>query len=93
MEVALSARYRIASKARLGFDPTRGKHMLLYPERGLALNEIGYAVLKLCDGNTSVSEMVAALSERFAADAATVQADVVAFLLQLAQRGLIEGVE
>lgn len=82
-------RYRIAPKARLVFDATRGEHMLIYPERGLALNGVGRAVLDLCDGRTSVAGMIEQLAARFAADAQVVERDVSAFLDQLAQRGVI----
>lgn len=94
MSVQLAMRYRLASKARLVFDGARGKHMLIYPERGLELNEVGHAILKLCDGQNSVARMVELLAGRFErADAETVTRDVTAFLTQLEQRGVIVGEE
>lgn len=85
-------RYRIAPKARLVYDGTRGKHMLIYPERGLELNAVAHAILSLCDGRNTVDEIVAKLTERFArTDPGTVQRDVSAFLVQLSQRGVLLG--
>lgn len=90
MSVQSATRYRIAAKARLIFDGARGKHMLIYPERGLELNEIGRAVLAMCDGQTSVMRMIELLARRFeGADAQIVARDVTQFLTQLAQRGVI----
>ncbi|HEY6880616.1 MAG TPA: pyrroloquinoline quinone biosynthesis peptide chaperone PqqD [Polyangiales bacterium] len=82
--------YRIAPKARLIFDVARGKHMLIYPERGLELNEIGHAVLSMCDGQTSVTHMVERLAQRFGgANADVIARDVTQFLAQLTQRGVV----
>ncbi|MET0340982.1 MAG: pyrroloquinoline quinone biosynthesis peptide chaperone PqqD [Polyangiales bacterium] len=91
---ASSTRYRIASKARLIFDNARGKHMLMYPERGLELNVVAHAILSLCDGRNTVDDIVALLTERFSrTEPETVQRDVRAFLLQLSQRGVLLGEE
>lgn len=90
VEPSASTRYRIAPKARLVFDGTRGKHMLLYPERGLELNTVAHAILSLCDGRNTVDDIVAQLTERFArTEPETVQRDVRAFLAQLSQRGVL----
>jgi pyrroloquinoline quinone biosynthesis protein D len=87
-----SARYRIAPKARMVFDSTRGKHMLLYPERGLELNGVAHAILSLCDGNNTVAQIIAQLTVRFSrTEPATVERDVTAFLTQMAERGVVLG--
>jgi len=84
----LPERPRLAARARLRPDRDGG-HLLLYPERGLALNASAAAVVQLCDGSSTV----AAIVERVAADHA-IAADAVAagvrdFLLALAARGLV----
>ena len=87
---ASEIRYRIASKARLVFDSTRGKHMLLYPERGLELNAAAHAILLLCDGHHSVARIIELLTERFArTEPATLERDVTTFIAQLVDRGVL----
>ena len=89
---AAEARYRIAPKARLVYDGTRGKHMLLYPERGLELNAAAHAILTLCDGQHTVAGIIAILSERFArTEPATLERDVTSFIEQLVDRGVLLG--
>jgi coenzyme PQQ biosynthesis protein PqqD len=87
--VAPDARPRLASKARLREDRASGRTLLLYPERGLALNATGEAVLRLCDGKTSVGAMAELLATRHGADPAAVLAEITAFLESLAERGLL----
>ena len=72
--------------ARLDFDPVRQRHVLLYPEGAVLLNDTGAAILELCNGARSVADIVAILNERYHAD---VEADVTEYLDQMAQRELI----
>jgi pyrroloquinoline quinone biosynthesis protein D len=72
--------------ARMDFDPVRQKHVLLYPEGTVLLNETGAAILQLCDGRRSVAEIAGVLQERYGSD---VTADVIAYLSGLAERELI----
>ena len=59
-------RPRLARHVRMGFDPARGRHVLLTPEAVTVLNRTGAAVLELCDGQRTVSEIVAELRGRYA---------------------------
>lgn len=81
---------KLAKKARLRFDRHEGKDMLLYPERGLALNDTATAILKKIDGARSIDAIAAELAEAYGADVETIAADVVAFVQDLADRGLLE---
>ena len=72
--------------ARLDFDSVRQRHVLLYPEGTVLLNETSAAILGLCDGHRTVDEITQALQERYAG---VVAADVTEFLSQLAERELI----
>jgi pyrroloquinoline quinone biosynthesis protein D len=74
--------------ARLDFDRVRQQHVLLYPEGAVMLNESGAAILELCDGRRSVTEIAATLGERYQCD---VLADVTEYLSQLEERELIRG--
>lgn len=86
-----SVRYRLHAKVRVAFDPIRACPMLLYPERGLALNEVAYALVLMCDGEASVAQIVETLSRRFSnVSPRTIELDAMAFLQELRRRGLLE---
>jgi coenzyme PQQ biosynthesis protein PqqD len=72
--------------ARLDFDPVRQQSVLLYPEGTVLLNDTGAAVLKLCDGQRSITAIASILTEQYHCD---VLADVTEYLSQLAERDLI----
>jgi pyrroloquinoline quinone biosynthesis protein D len=72
--------------ARMDFDPVRRRHVLLYPEGTVLLNDTGAAILELCDGQRSVAEIAGVLQERYGSD---VTADVLEYLSGLAERELI----
>jgi coenzyme PQQ biosynthesis protein PqqD len=88
--IALAARPRLAAKARLRFDRLTGGHLLLYPERGLALNATATAIIELCSGERTVEAIAAEVGARFQVGARPVVDEVRAFLDALAARGLIE---
>ena len=72
--------------ARLQFDPVRQRPVLLYPEGAVLLNDTGAAILELCNGRNTVSQIVSILSERYSADVTT---DVTDYLTLMAERELI----
>lgn len=66
--------------------------MLVFPEAALVLNDTAPEILKLCDGERTVDEIVKSLVERFTgAEPTVVEADVMEFLTRLLARGLLEG--
>src|SRR5919201_268690 len=71
------------SMARLEYDRVRQRHVLLYPEGAVLLNETGAAILELCNGTRTVGQIVTILSERYHAD---VSEDVTEYLSQMADR-------
>jgi pyrroloquinoline quinone biosynthesis protein D len=77
---------RLWRLARLEYDAVRQKHVLLYPEGAVLLNDTGAAILELCNGARTVDEIVTILSERYHAD---VSADVNEYLSQMADRELV----
>lgn len=81
---------KLARKARLRFDRHSGGHMLVYPERGLALNESAAAIAKRCDGTRSIAEIAAELATSASTTPDVVEPDVLAFVEGLAQKGLLE---
>jgi len=90
--IALDARPRLASKARLRVDPLTGQTLVVYPERGLALNETGAEILGLCNGERRVGDIIAALSAKHGANPALAD-EVRDFLQKLADKNLLRGLE
>jgi pyrroloquinoline quinone biosynthesis protein D len=72
--------------ARLDYDPVRQRHVLLYPEGTVLLNDTGAAILELCNGTHTMAQIVSILTERYQADVAV---DVAEYLEQMARRELI----
>jgi pyrroloquinoline quinone biosynthesis protein D len=93
MTVALDPRLLTADStpklwrmARLQFDPVRQRPVLLYPEGAVLLNDTGAAILELCNGSNTVTQIVSILTQRYQAD---VTGDVTEYLSLMAQRELI----
>ena len=78
---------RLARKARLRFDRHSQSHMIVYPERGLALNESAAEIAKRCDGTRSIAEIAAELAAVANVPANEIEPDFVAFSRR---RGLLE---
>ena len=81
---------KLAKKARLRFDRHSGGHMIVYPERGLALNDSAAEIAKRCDGSRTLAQIVDELSISAPESASAIRADVLAFVEQLARKGLLE---
>ena len=82
---------RLARKARLQWDRHEQKYLLLYPERGLLLNEAAGAVVALCDGRhdaSRIADIVAARYATFERDAILVK--VTSLFERLDALGLLE---
>ena len=85
-------RPRLASKARLRFDRKSGRYMLLYPERGLVLNETATDVIQLCTGEHTVEAIVDRLAAKYTSQPReAVEGQVREFLKSMAERGLVHG--
>jgi coenzyme PQQ biosynthesis protein PqqD len=88
--ITSASRPRLAPKARLRVDPRSGKHMLLYPERGLELTESAAGIAKLCRGDLTVAAIVDKLAAAHAdADHRRIEEEVLTFLRSLDERGLL----
>jgi coenzyme PQQ biosynthesis protein PqqD len=86
----IPSRPALAPKARLREDRASGGTMLLYPERGLALNPTAASILKLCDGERTVDGIVEQLQREYAErPAPELRQDVLDFLGEMARRGLV----
>ena len=88
--IGAGSRPRLAAKARLRVDPRSGKHMLLYPERGLELTETAARIAKLCGQGLTVAAIIERLAAQFAdADHQRIEDEVLTFLRSLDERGLL----
>ena len=67
MSITIQAmsRPRLARLVRLEWDPVRESHVLLAPEGVLVLNQTGATILRLCDGERTVVEIVEELRARY----------------------------
>jgi coenzyme PQQ biosynthesis protein PqqD len=83
----------LAPKARLHFDRHTQRHLLLYPERGMALNQSASDVLLQCVQACSVGAIIEQLVAKYGeAQRPTISEDVLALLRSLAERGLLREV-
>jgi coenzyme PQQ biosynthesis protein PqqD len=65
--------------------------MLLYPERGLALNATAASILKLCNGELTVDSIVEQLQREYAErPAPELRQEVLEFLAEMVRRGLLQ---
>ena len=80
-------RPRLVDGSRLHYDDVREEHLLLIPEGAVRLNATAAQVLELCDGERTVHDIAAALSERYTG--VNVVDDVRDLLGGLAERGLV----
>lgn len=83
-----SAKPRLARKARLRYEEVRQTDLLLLPERVVKLNPSGAAILRLCDGNRTVSEIAKELEIRYGQQ--NLEKDVLEYLQRVAGQGWIE---
>jgi pyrroloquinoline quinone biosynthesis protein D len=91
MGISSFSRPKLASKARLRWDRREGKHLLLYPERGMLLNATAAAILKCCTGEHTVGGIVDQLVAEYPGKVREeMEAEVLAFLGQMTTRGLMQ---
>jgi pyrroloquinoline quinone biosynthesis protein D len=85
------SRLRLARQVRLKADPLSGKHLLLYPERGLELNETAARAAALCTEEITVAEILDRVAEGAAAGTPRerIDGEVLEFLQALEARGLL----
>lgn len=74
-------------KFKLQWEPAQDAYVLLYPEGMVQLNQAAGEILRHCDGQRTVAEIVATLSEVFPEDQVT--ADVHEFLQSAITNGWI----
>lgn len=89
ISVSEASRPVLPRHARLKFDDTRQRWVILAPERVLAPDEIAVEILQLCDGARNVAAIIDALAAKYTAGRAEIGRDVVAMLQDLADKGFL----
>jgi len=78
--VSTQSRPFLPRHVRLQFDPVRGRHAVLAPERVYWPDDIAVEILKLCDGARTIAAISAMLAADYAAPVETIEADVLEFI-------------
>jgi pyrroloquinoline quinone biosynthesis protein D len=89
ISVSETSRPILPRHAKLKFDETRQRWVILAPERVLAPDDIAVEVLQLCDGVRNVEQMIDQLAEKYTADRGAIAVDVIAMLQDLADKGFL----
>ena len=86
----ITVRPRLSPKVHLRFDRRTGRHLLLYPETGLELNDTATAIARLCTGEWTIEDMVDHLIRAYDdVPPSEIRREVCEFLDILAVRGLL----
>jgi pyrroloquinoline quinone biosynthesis protein D len=85
----LARRPQLAPHVRLKIDAVSGDPVLLYPEGILVLNSTAHEIVRRCDGELTIAELIQRLGAEFEADEAVLRHDVVENLEYLHQRNLL----
>lgn len=80
---------RLRRGVKFRFDQVRDAWVLLAPERLFLPDAPAVEVLKLTDGARTLGAIIDDLAARFAAPRATIAADVIALLRDLAEKGAV----
>ncbi|MGB0660752.1 MAG: pyrroloquinoline quinone biosynthesis peptide chaperone PqqD [Mangrovicoccus sp.] len=75
---------------RLHHDHVRDRWVLLAPERTIALDPIGHAILSELDGKTALGDLVLRLANKYKAPTEQIGQDVTEFLTKLAERRFLD---
>ena len=76
----------LASKARVKWDPVRQKHLLLFPEGLLVLNQTAHEIITMCNGKNKVITIVNFLGDKYKTH---VDADIRELLSRLVEKRLL----
>lgn len=82
--LSVDSRPRVGAGFRLQWEPAQNCHVLLYPEGMVKLNGSAGEIMKRCDGQRSVGEIVTELETAF--NAQGLQGDVLAFVEMAAKQ-------
>ena len=84
-----SSQLRFAPHVKFRHDETRGRWVVLAPERLLLPDDQAVEILKLIDGALSVDGVIDALARRFEAPRDVIAGNVMGMLQDLADKGVL----
>lgn len=88
--VTETTRIVIPRHIKLRHDAGRGRWLILAPERVFDPDEISVAVLELCDGQRTVSDISEQLARDYNAPLTEILGDVVSMLQDLSDKGVVK---
>lgn len=74
---------------KLRHDKGRDRWIILAPERILTPDAIAVEVLKLCNGNDSITNIAAQLAQTYNAPQEVIEKDIITMLQELSDKGYI----
>lgn len=74
---------------KLKHDRVRDRWVVLAPERIVVPNDEGVSVLKLCDGQRTVSDIARVLAAEYDATPEVIAADIMPVLQELCDKGIV----
>ena len=89
VRVAGASCLRFAPHVKFRHDETRGRWVVLAPERLLLPDDQAVEILKLIDGARSVDTVIDDLARRFEAPREVIAEDVIGMLQDLADKGVL----
>jgi len=81
---------RLPRHIKLRHDEGRGRWLILAPERVFEPDDIAVEVLKLCNGEHTVSDIAKTLADQYQAPADVIRDDIIPMLQDLADKGVVE---
>lgn len=88
--VSRQSKPSLPGHVRLQFDPVRQAWAVLSPERVFWPNDVSLDILRRCDGETTVADIISALAAEYDAPEEDVAADVLAFLQEWTDKLLVK---
>jgi pyrroloquinoline quinone biosynthesis protein D len=89
-DIDFDAKPKLLRGVRLVHNETQGGWVLLAPERIFKTDPIGAEILRRCDGERKLSEIVSELAGEYGAPSERVRTDVVALLTELKEKQLLD---
>ncbi|QHW29587.1 pyrroloquinoline quinone biosynthesis peptide chaperone PqqD [Paenibacillus rhizovicinus] len=84
----LSERPKLRSPGRIKYDKVRQMELLLLPERIVELNEAAGAILRHCDGQRTIEQIIGELEAKY--NQTGLRDDIVEFFDAAAEKGWLE---
>lgn len=91
MSLSANTVFRLSPHYVFRWEESQAAYILLYPEGLIKLNGSAGEILKRCDGQRSVGEIVADLQAAFPGDAAEISHGTQAFLVLAQDKGWLRG--